>query len=440
MAKSSKSKTGKSTSSKPATDEVDVTANPTDAAELSTDVTPELTPDSVSMDGGTTGIPDDETIIPDDEEIVIPDNEDGLDLGETTAHPDLDIEIVEDPIEPEVSGVPYDAPAAAPAANNSGGLFSMLLGGVAVGAIGYGIATFFPFNGNADDLAAQIAEQSDQIAALQAQLADVPTDDLSGLEQQFADEVASSSARVTDLSATVETGLSALDARLVEVEKRPGADGTLSEVALAAYRRELEDLRAELAAQQEGVMSAAAQAEADLAAARAEAESLEQQALAAAAAASARAALNRIATAVETGAPFEDALSGLSGDVPPALTDAAATGVATSAELASSFPAVARAALASARSEGESDDAGGIGGFFRSQFDVRSTAPREGSDPDAVLSRAEAAMKEGRVSDALAEIEALPEVARAEMTDWTAQATERADVLAAIATLSATYN
>ena len=55
------------------------------------------------------------------------------------------------------------------------------------------------------------------------------------------------------------------------------------------------------------------------------------------------------------------------------------------------------------------------------------------------MSRAEAAVKEGRVADALAEIEALPEVARAEITEWTARAQERADVLDAIAILSETY-
>jgi hypothetical protein len=49
------------------------------------------------------------------------------------------------------------------------------------------------------------------------------------------------------------------------------------------------------------------------------------------------------------------------------------------------------------------------------------------------LSRAEAAIK--AASRRLAELEALPEVARAEMTDWTARATQRADVLDAIATL-----
>ena len=48
-----------------------------------------------------------------------------------------------------------------------------------------------------------------------------------------------------------------------------------------------------------------------------------------------------------------------------------------------------------------------------------------------MLSRAEAALAEGRLSDALAEIEALPETARAAMADWAAQARSRADALVA---------
>jgi len=386
VAKSSKSNSGKSKRSKSATRKTDVTAVQEDVVEVAAE--------SVALDDPATDIPDDE---------------DGLNMDDVVAQPDLEIEIVEDVVVPE----PEVGPVAEPDTNRSGGFVPLLLGGVAAGAIGFGIATYFPKDRGLDDLTAQVA-------ALEAQLADIPTVDLSGLEQQIADEATQSGERVSELSASIESGLAALDTRLVEVEKRPGADGTLSEVALAAYQRELQDLRDELNAQQEGVMTAAAQAEADLAAARAEAEQLEQQAVAAAEAASARAAVNRIGTAVETGAPFEDALSGLIGDVPAALTAAAASGVATSAELAADFPAAARAALATARSEGVSDDANGIGGFFRSQFDVRSTAPREGSDPDAILSRAEAAVKEGRVSDALAEI--------------------GADVLDAIATLSETYN
>ncbi len=325
--------------------------------------------------------------------------------------------------------------------NSSTGFVPLLLGGLVAGAIGYAIATFYPLSTGSDELSAQMAAQADQIAALETQLANTPAPDFAPIEGRIESLEGQTTSNLDDLTADIGEQIAALDARILEVEKAPAADGTLSDTALAAYQRELDDLRAELTAQQETVMSAAAQAEADLAEARAEAELLEQEAIATAQAAAARAALNRVATAVETGAPYGDALNDIgAADLPVALTNAAESGVATTAQLIADYPASARAALATARAEGVSDDAGGIGGFLRSQFDVRSTAPQEGPGPDAVLSRAEAAIKEGRVADALAEIEALPEVARAEMTDWTARATQRADVLDAIATLSETYN
>ncbi|KAG1713739.1 hypothetical protein GQR58_002206 [Nymphon striatum] len=257
------------------------------------------------------------------------------------------IEVVDD-----LTVEPSDAIPVSPADPQTGtGFLPLLLGGVVAGAIGYGIATYYPLNRASDDLAVKISAQAEQIAALQEQLANSATVDLTPMEvqlQTLADEV---SAQTSALSTNIETGLAALDERLLEVEKRPGADGTLSDSALAAYQRELEDLRADLDAQQANVMSAAAQAEADLAAARAEAEILEQQAVAAAEAAASRAALNP------------------------------------------DFPANARAALATARAEGVSGESGGLGGFLRNQFDVRSTSPQEGDNPDAVLSRAEAACK-----------------------------------------------
>jgi hypothetical protein len=355
-----------------------------------------------------------------------------------------DVDSVEDGMNPDMEVVGDPEPQADPAPETNAqqtqsagaGFLPLLLGGVVAGAIGYGVATYFPMNDGSVDVSVQMQAQADQLAALEAKLADIPAVDLSGVEAQ----IASVGDQAAALSGAIDTNFADLDARLTEVEKRPGADGTLSDTALAAYQRELEQLRADLEIQQATVMSTVAQAETDLAAARAEAEALEQEALASAEAAASRAALNRVSTAIETGAPFADALGDLGGDLPAALSSAAENGVATTAELTSDFPAAARAALATARAEGVSDESGGLGGFLRNQFDVRSTAPQEGSSPDAVLSRAEAAIKEGRVADALAEIEALPEVARAEMTDWTAQATERADVLDAVATLSETYN
>ena len=405
MAKSTKSKSGKSKIDASVDDTVEVTS----------------TEDSVSV------VTDDEVAHAEANDISYTD----VDSVEDGMNPDM--EVVGDP-EPQADPAPETNAQQTQSAG--AGFLPLLLGGVVAGAIGYGVATYFPMNDGSVDVSVQMQAQADQLAALEAKLADIPAVDLSGVEAQ----IASVGDQAAALSGAIDTNFADLDARLTEVEKRPGADGTLSDTALAAYQRELEQLRADLEIQQATVMSTVAQAETDLAAARAEAEALEQEALASAEAAASRAALNRVSTAIETGAPFADALGDLGGDLPAALSSAAENGVATTAELTSDFPAAARAALAAARAEGVSDESGGLGGFLRNQFDVRSTAPQEGSSPDAVLSRAEAAIKEGRVADALAEIEALPEVARAEMTDWTAQATERADVLDAVATLSETYN
>lgn len=382
-----------------------------------------------------------DTKVDDGEPIIedVPDDEDGLEFEAEAPKEEFNMEVVDDESvaepTPEFTDETIVTEVAAPSERSSTtGFLPLLFGGVCAGAIGYGIATFYPLNLGADDLSAQLDAQAGQIAALQSQLATAPEIDVSEFEAQISSAAAQSAEQIEDLSSELGDQLSSLEARLSDVEKAPNADGTLSETALAAYRQELEELRAELTTQQDAVMSAAAQTEAELEAARVEA-------VAQAEAAASRAVLNRIATAVETGAPFADALAELEGaELPIALTDAAQAGVATTADLTDAFPDAARAALATARTEGFAEDAGGLGGFLRNQFDVRSTAPQEGPGPDAVLSRAEAAVKEGRVADALAEIEALPEVVRAEMTEWTARASERAEVLAAISTLSETYN
>lgn len=385
-----------------------------------------------------------DTVVDDEILMDLPDDE-----NRPTESPDVsddvqsDIEDVdvtsEEVVESDVEQTPRASETSKTVASGSGGFLALLLGGLCAGVIGYGIATYGESNG--DDLGATIAAQADQIARLEAQIADIPpVVDLTDLRDEIDRSVDTNAASMTELSDTVAAQLAALDERLLEVEKRPSGDGTLSSTALDAYQRELDALRAELDAQQENVMSAAAQAEADLAAARAEAERLEQEALMAAEAAASRAALNRVATAVDTGAPFATALTDLGADVSAELVAAAETGVVTNAQLVADFPAVARAGLATARSEGLSGESGGLSGFLRRQLDVRSTTPQVGTTPDAILSRAEASVKEGRVADALAEIETLPEVVRAEMSTWIAQASERADVLNAIATLSETLN
>ena len=63
--------------------------------------------------------------------------------------------------------------------------------------------------------------------------------------------------------------------------------------------------------------------------------------------------------------------------------------------------------------------------------------PRAGDGPDAILSRAEAALAGDDLDAALAELDALPEVVRAAMGDWLAGAEARQQALAEAAALAA---
>ena len=323
-----------------------------------------------------------------------------------------------------------------------GGFFAMLLGGVAAAAIGFGMARYvlpqdFPFPASGsdsvaiDDLTQKIDSQTQDMSRLSSGM-DVLEDgsDSGGL----AAEMDSLSAAIDTVSGRVDdiaTRLDAFEARLSGVETGTPGDGG-SQAALSAYEQELQALQASIA-QQKSEIEAIADA----------ARAKEQSAVETAQATMRRAALTRIQTALDAGTSFDAALADLEAagvSVPEALASAAAEGVATQAELSESFPDAARRALAVSRAAVDDAGAGGLGGFLRSQLGARSLEPREGDDPDAVLSRAEAAVREGRLNDALAEIETLPEVGRAELSDWSAKAAGRLDALAATEALTQDIN
>lgn len=157
-----------------------------------------------------------------------------------------------------------------------------------------------------------------------------------------------------------------------------------------------------------------------------------------------QALLVRIERGFESGAPLGKVLDDLAAlmqkDVPAALKFVR-NGTPTLLILQSDFPPLARAALATARSEGVSGEAESVwANFLRNQFDVRSVSPKEGNGTDAILSRAEATLGEGRLADTLAELNALPEVVRAELSDWITMAEFRVGALAAAASLSISLN
>lgn len=300
-----------------------------------------------------------------------------------------------------------------------------IFGGLVAGAIGFG-AAYLVLPKADTTLSARVSAQSSEIAGLRDAVAGIPVTDLSGVEavqSAIADQARNMAGRITDL-----------EARLDDLSARAGEEGSLS---TAAYAQELDALRAEM----ENLRGTAV---AELGAARDAAASISANAEAAALAAAGRAALSRIEGALETGAPMgaalDDLAAAIQADVPAELA-AVRDGAPTLASLQASFPDYARAALATARREGASGEPeGGLAAFLRNQLDIRSVAPKEGDSADAVLSRAEAALRQGRLTDTLAEVGALPEVARAELTEWQGLAEARADALSAAATLATSLN
>ena len=308
------------------------------------------------------------------------------------------------------------------------GFLPLVLGGLIAGVIGFAMATLTtPTNDNA--LADQLAAQATTIAALEQRIAGIPEVNLSGIE-------AAQAAIGSDITGLKSSVVDITD-RLATLEERPAIVVDGSNPAVAGVEAEMDALRAQIAE-----MTGAARTE--LEEARAAAAAIEENAAAAARNAAARAALARVQTSLESGAPIGAALGDLEnatkGKAPDALI-AVQDGVPTLASLQEQFPEVARMALATARSEGVAgEETSGLGAFIRNQLDVRSTVPREGDDADAILSRAEASVRSGRLSDALAEISALPEVARAEMADWLGQAEARAAAMAAVDILSSSLS
>ncbi len=356
--------------------------------------------------------------------------------AETPAHPTPAAEELTDlapvPSEPAPAPEPPKSVTPPPTPQRKGGFFPLLLGGLLAGVIGYGIATLSATDQNVE-LSEALAAQSESLTALQDQVAELPTVDLSGIEETQA----ALHENIDRLQTELRGQIDALDARMADLESLPVGDGTMSDRAIAAYEADLEALRAEMAQ-----MTGSARAQLDEA--RAEAAAIEENAAAAARAAAGRAALARIQTSLDNGEPLGAALGDLEAAIGEAAPDAllaAQDGVPTLAALQEGFLDVAPAALAAARDAGVAgEETSGLGAFLKNQFEVRSTTPREGNNTDAILSRAEAALKAGRLSDSLAEIAALPEEARVEMTDWLGMAESRAAAVAAIDVLSTSLN
>lgn len=328
-----------------------------------------------------------------------------------------------------------------PAPRRRGGFLPLVLGGVVAAGIGAAGTIYLLPRIPPEWLPAQPQAGVDA-AALQAALADQAT----RLDALGADLAALKAAEpaAPDLSG-VESALAGLEARLAALESRPVEQA--APVALDDLRRDLDAVRARLSevtsagtlAQDQ--IAAAAQAAADrITQAEAEAQRLRAEADAAARRAMAQAGLARLAAALDSGLPQGPALADLQAagfTVPPeVLAD-----VPSLPALREAFPIAARAALsASRRALADGDALDRIGAFLMAQTGARSLAPKEGNDPDAVLSRAESAVAAGDLAAALSELSALPSEGQAEMAGWVEMAQRSMAAKDALGALSQTLN
>lgn len=315
-----------------------------------------------------------------------------------------------------------------------------ILGGLIAAGLGFGAAYYFTPRFEPAMVEAMttnevaIAALSEEVAAIDTGEGIAPlAEDLALLSSDVADQLLAIGERI----ASSEAQFVLIEERLVALEKQPSSDGTLQETALLAYQSELDTLRSQVEVQ-------AGAAIAQLETTREEAAAIAETALLTARNAKARAALAQIRSSLDTGVPMAAALAewaDVTGAPAPDALLSVAGGVPTLSKLQGDFPPAARQALSDSRSEGASGEVvGGFGSFLREQLNVRSVAPREGDDADAILSRAEAALREGQLQTALTEVAALPELAAAPLAGWVNQAQARADALTAANEISSSLN
>jgi len=367
--------------------------------------------------------------------------------------------------EPEIS---TEAPPSRPPEPGSrGGFFPMVMGGAVAAGIGFGTAVYVlpkiltppaPPKADTSVLEKAIADQNERITTLRAQVdaqkSDTSVADLaaaqSDLSSRLSQEIETAAAGLSKRLDQNTASLDSLDARLSEVEKRPLADGAASNLALEAFGREMAKFRAEIDANREAASAAQAQikataeqAAARIEAAQAEAAQLRADTEAAGERARARAALSRVQAALESGAALEPSLADLASagiTIPPELSDQA-QGVASFATLRDKFPAAAREALSASLKESTGSGTWErLVGFFKSQLGARSLSPRSGVDPDAVLSRAEAALKAHDLEMAVSELSKLPQTGQAKMAEWVALAERRIAATKAVAAIAGAMN
>ena len=333
-----------------------------------------------------------------------------------------------------------------PEPKQRGGAGMALLGGAVAALVGFATAQFVPNGWPLANLTAtetQVSALTKELAELKAQL-----DQMSAPQTALSDRVfklENAPAPSQDLPSQdlpsqdltgVEARLSALDAQIAGLA---AAGNGVGAAALTALQAEVAALKASGGPLPGALAEMTRTLDAKIAAAEAETATIVARVEAAAAAADQRSALGQIRAALDSGAPFAAALVPLATvTLPDILIATAETGVPTLQTLQAGFPDAARAVLeAATQADPGASWTQRIGAFLMTQTGARSLTPRDGSDPDAVLSRAEAALRSGDLTATISELNGLPDTGLAAMAPWLALAHQRLAAQDAVAALSA---
>ena len=284
--------------------------------------------------------------------------------------------------------------------------------GLGMAALGYGAALTFPLTS-----AAPASVDQGALTELTAKMGDVEA----GLQARIA--------ALESAPAAVAPDTSALEARIAALEAKLAAAPPNSDL-----RAELADIRLKLA-QSDPAPAIKAAIAAQMGAVEKTAQDMVARVSDAANQAARLSAMTLLQAALDTGAPYASASAQIA--LPEVLATHAQTGIPSLTYLRDTFPDAARAGLDAALTT----DMGATWGeritnFLRSQTGARALTPREGSDPDAILSRVDAALKAADMQAAVTELAALPAAAQTAMQVWMDQAKLRADALAAFAKLT----
>ena len=317
-------------------------------------------------------------------------------------------------------------------------LTPMFLGGLCAGAIGFGIAILPDYFNSNDQLGSLLLDQKeihDQIISLSETVSELtnigPPANFSEELDPFRISLSKLSADIMVNSSAQEQEITALKERIYLLENRP-LNGGVSASVIQSYERELTQIRAEIEAIVNKAAGEIEQAQGEAAMLEVAAQAISQENVAAS-------ALIGIEAAISNGTGYSTLLEELKLilglNVPEVLSANAQLGVVSLNKLQDEFPKLARVSLQAARMEG---DGTGFGAFLKAQLGFRSLFPREGTSPDAVLSRAEASVAAGNLQVALVELIDLPKSGQLVLQDWSERARTRLSVLNALSELTRT--